>query len=416
MRFYKTIMTLLAMTLAVIGTTATVIHAQETSDSAPNAELDPLVVQQMPLSDAADKIFALWQSENLSNFGGISLAEDNSKVILYWKGGQLPSAMSSLVTDLRNTVTIEVVNTTYSLAEFEAESKRLIEQGRVDTVVVNEAGPSPDFSSLSVGVDTNVDEPDADKLSAARQAITSTMPLEFSVAKTLDEFRSRWDDEEPFYGGAAIDRSDWFSPTYEYCTTGFAVTTSSGTEGLLTALHCGYGNSYYTPEGDRYVGTVSSPAVCTLDAATLIGQDYSPRVYAGSWNSSHSLGVVGLVVPAVGQFVYMSGSHSGEHMTRVDSIFRYTAGCSPWAVGPGFWTTDQQGDGSVGDGDSGGPVYRYVTGSTVRGAGMIRGGDTVNHSAPCEGRVAPGRSCASRAFHLHLHTVVSGLGVTLQTE
>ena len=229
------------------------IHAQETSDSAPNAELDPLVVQQMPLSDAADKIFALWQSENLSNFGGISLAEDNSKVILYWKGGQLPSAMSSLVTDLRNTVTIEVVNTTYSLAEFEAESKRLIEQGRVDTVVVNEAGPSPDFSSLSVGVDTNVDEPDADKLSAARQAITSTMPLEFSVAKTLDEFRSRWDDEEPFYGGAAIDRSVWFSPTYEYCTTGFAVTTSSGTEGLLTALHCGYGNSYYTPEGDRYM-------------------------------------------------------------------------------------------------------------------------------------------------------------------
>ena len=112
----------------------------------------------------------------------------------------------------------------------------------------------------------------------------------------------------------------------------------------------------------------------------------------------------------------MSGSHSGEHMTRVDSTFRYTAGCNPWAVGPGFWTTDQQGDGSVGDGDSGGPVYRYVSGSTVRGAGMIRGGDTLNNGAPCEGRVAPGRYCASRAFHLHLHEVVSGLGVTLQTE
>ena len=332
------------------------------------------------------------------------------------EGGRLPSAMATLVTDLQNTVTIEVVNTTYSLAEFEAESKRLIELGRVDTVVVNEAGPSADFSSLSVGIDTNVDEPDADKLSAARLAITSTMPLEFSAAKPLDEFRSRWGDEEPFYGGAAIDRFDWWDQNYDYCTTGFAVTTSSGAEGLLTALHCGYGNSYYTPEGDLYVGTVSDPAVCTLDAATLVGQDYSPRVYAGPWTGSNSLGVVGMVIPAVNQYVYMSGSQSGEHLTRVDSTFRYTAGCNPWAVGPGFWTTDPYGKGSTGDGDSGGPVYRYVSGSTVKGAGMTRGGDTLNHSAPCEGRVASGRSCASRAFHLHLHAVVSGLGVTLQTQ
>ena len=151
------------------------IHAQETSGC--DRELDPLVVAQQPLSNAADKIYALWLSDNLSDFGGLSLADDNSKVILYWKEGQLPPAMSSLVTDLWNTVTIEVVNTAYSLAEFEAESKRLIELGRVDTVVVNEAGPSPDFSSLSVGINTNVDEREADKLSSVRQAITSTRDL-----------------------------------------------------------------------------------------------------------------------------------------------------------------------------------------------------------------------------------------------
>ncbi len=400
--------------VALIATVSGVLYAQTNND--PNAELDPLIVAQMPLSNAADKIYALWDSDGLSDFGGISLDNENSAVVLYWKGGRLPSQMSTLVADLRSTVTIRVVNTTYSLAEFQAESKRLIEQGRVGTVVVNRAGPSPDFSSLKVGIDTNVDEPDADKLAAAQRSITSVMPLDFSVAKTLDTFRRRWDDEEPFYGGAAIDKNDWWSPVYDYCTTGFAVTTSSGTEGLLTAAHCGYGESYYTPDGDQYVGTVSNPISCIYDAGTLIGRNYDPRVYAGSWSSGRSLGVIGSVVPTVGQYVYMSGSWSGEHMTRVVSTFEYTSGCYPWAVGPGFWTEDQQGDGSVGDGDSGGPVYRYVSGSTVRGAGIIRGGDTINYQAPCEGRTASWRSCASRAFHMHLPAVLSGLNVTLQTQ
>ena len=174
MKTHKTILTLLAVLLAVIGTTATVVHGQETRDSDPNAGLDPLVVQQMPLSNAADKIYALWLSDNLSDFGGLSFADDNSKVILYWKEGQLPPAMSSLVTDLRNTVTIEVVNEAGRPTP--SRSSRPSRSGLSRWAVsilwwsMRRDHHQTSNSSLSVGIDTNVDEPDADKLSAARQA------------------------------------------------------------------------------------------------------------------------------------------------------------------------------------------------------------------------------------------------------
>ena len=321
--------------------------------------------------------------------------------------------MLALVTTLRRTVSIRVVNAAHSLTEFETEAKRLIEQGRVGTVIVNESGPSSDFSKLEVGIDTNVDQPDADKIAVARTAITSTLPLSFSVEKLPTKF-SRWGDTSPFYGSAAIDHRNWLGE-YEYCTTGFAVTTSSGTEGLLTALHCGYGDDWRTPNGNRLVGTISTPAVCTLDTGTIVGQDYSPRIYKGSWNGSNWASVKGQHVPAVGEIVNVNGSHSGQHAVRVESTFRYTGGCSPWAVGPGFWTVDQQGDGSVGDGDSGAGVFRHVTGG-VRGVGITLGGDTINHGATCEGRQASWRFCSSRAFHMHLHAVLNGLNVTLQTE
>ena len=408
---FRVVIGIVITVVALVSSVTGVLYSQSTGSG--NAGLDPAVAAQAPLVEASRQIHDLWLANNLSDFTGVSLAEDNSELVLYWKGGQLPNDMLALVTTLRRTVSIRVVNAAHSLTEFETEAKRLIEQGRVGTVIVNESGPSSDFSKLEVGIDTNVDQPDADKIAVARTAITSTLPLSFSVEKLPTKF-SRWGDTSPFYGSAAIDHRNWLGE-YEYCTTGFAVTTSSGTEGLLTALHCGYGDDWRTPNGNRLVGTISTPAVCTLDTGTIVGQDYSPRIYKGSWNGSNWASVKGQHVPAVGEIVNVNGSHSGQHAVRVESTFRYTGGCSPWAVGPGFWTVDQQGDGSVGDGDSGAGVFRHVTGG-VRGVGITLGGDTINHGATCEGRQASWRFCSSRAFHMHLHAVLNGLNVTLQTE
>ena len=167
--------------------------------------LDSDVVKQLPMSNAADEIYRLWQSAGYQDFAGISFDNDSWTVVLYWKDGTLPTQMDTLVTELRETVPIRVVNTTYSLEEMQTESKRLLGLGTMDGVDVNEAGPNGDFSAIKVGIDMSGDLTPEQKIEAAKQVITSTYPLEFKVTRELVPNRSRWDDSEPFYGGAAID-------------------------------------------------------------------------------------------------------------------------------------------------------------------------------------------------------------------
>ncbi len=182
---------------------------------------------------------------------------------------------------------------------------------------------------------------------------------------------------------------------------------------MLTAAHCHYGRDYNTPEGDLYVGTVSNPSSCTNDASTLLGETYSPRVYGGDWEGSSSVSVAGWEYPTVGQYLYVSGGLSGEHRGRVESTFQYIDGaCDPYSTGPGFWTEDQEGDGSAGEGDSGGPVIRYINSSTVKGVGLISAGDT-DEEADCEGYDG-GRECHSRVWHSNLGSAINALDVTLQ--
>lgn len=169
--------------------------------------LDSDVVKQLPMSNAADEIYRLWQSAGYQDFAGISFDNESWTVVLYWKDGTLPTQMDALVTELRETVPIRVVNTTYSLEEMQTESKRLLGLGTMDGVDVNEAGPNGDFSAIKVGIDMSGDLTPEQKIEAAKQVITSTYPLEFKVTRELVPNRSRWDDSKPFYGGAAIDYS-----------------------------------------------------------------------------------------------------------------------------------------------------------------------------------------------------------------
>lgn len=417
---------LTAVALVLITSSGTpfptdIAHAQGTDEEEATSfessnEIDPRMVKQMPLADASHQIHQLWQEADLEGFTGVSLDNDEGEVILYWKG-QVPSKMNTLINSLQTTVPVRVVSSSYSLEELLVESKRLVELETAANVKVTQAGPLSDFSGIRVGVETieDHDRAQAEKMDAVRQAVASDFPLEFRVASEARSLRDRWDDASPFYGGAAIDHLDQlFPPKYGYCSTGFAVTTDSGTEGMLTAAHCKYGWDYYTPEGDLEVGTVSNPFLCTYDAGTLIGGSYSPRIYVGPWeDSSQSKSVVGWEYPAVNQYVFLSGSSSGEHIVKVESTGQYVDGdCDPWATGPGFWTVDEEGDGSAGTGDSGGPVFRYDSPTTVKGLGIISAGDVGDNEADCEGR--SGRICASRVFHMNLGSILGELDLTLQ--
>ena len=185
---------ILVLVMAAISVVAGVLWSQDNEDQAavPEANsnnsrptLDPQAVQQIPMSNAADRIHGLRIEAGLSGFTGMRFDNDKNELVLYWKGGNLPPEMSTLVDEIRAEVPVQVVNSPYSLEEFDAEARRLIQLPTIDGVDVIEAGPTGDFSGIRVGIATNDDRTDARKIETARQAIKSNFPLDFTVAGKL---------------------------------------------------------------------------------------------------------------------------------------------------------------------------------------------------------------------------------------
>ena len=187
---------ILVLVMAAITVVAGVLSQDnEDQDAVPKANsydsrppLDPQAVQQIPMSNAADRIHRLRSEAGLRGFTGIRFDNDKDELILYWKGGNLPPEMSTLVDEIQAEVPVQVVNSPYSLEEFDAEARRLIQLPTTNGVDVIEAGPAGDFSGMRVGIDTIDDRTDAQKIEAARQAIQSDFPLDFTVAGKLIPF------------------------------------------------------------------------------------------------------------------------------------------------------------------------------------------------------------------------------------
>ena len=188
---------ILVIVMAAITVVAGVLWSQDIEDQAavPEANsndsrppLDPQAVQQIPLSHAADRIHRLRSEAGLRGFTGMRFDNDKDELILYWKGGKLPPEMSTLVDEIRAEVPVQLVNSPYSLEEFDAEARRLVQLPTTNGVDIIEAGPTGDFSGIRVGIDTIDDRTDAQKIEAARQAIKSDFPLDFTVAGKLIPF------------------------------------------------------------------------------------------------------------------------------------------------------------------------------------------------------------------------------------
>ena len=404
------------MLIAVVSGAA---QAQESDDFT----LPPEYVAQIPLSDAGSRIQDITRSNDLSGFGGIRLDDENQAVMLHWKG-EVPSQVADFI--VSTDVTITVVNVPYSRDELLEEIGRLKQDRWHGSVVLNSIGINRTFDGIRIGINTDDNRPEAEKVAAAKEVFTSDIPLTFEVKDPLMPFRDRWDDQDPFWGGAAMDtQTQLIPPVYAYCSSGFAVTLSDSSEGMLTAAHCEFENAleWQTPDGDLVIGYHGSTTSCSSGGGVLEPtdeQEYEGRVYRGSWQSGSSANVISADAAMVDELVFVSGGLSGQHMVRVVYIddYQYVGTFCGGEVGPGFHTVDEQGDGSVGQGDSGGPVYKYVGAYDVRPLGIIQGGDHVNHSAPCEGYQGggwtPSRTCAYHSFHANIINILNVLDLELQ--
>lgn len=138
-------------------------------------EIDPTMVAQEPLVEAADRIQQL-AGEIGSAFGGTALDTEEGAVIVYWKG-QPPVEITDLIDELRAQGTeVNVEAVAYSLAELDREALRIASLDSASLPVkVTGVGPLDNYSGLLVSIDVG------GNISRARQAITSEYPLKFRL-------------------------------------------------------------------------------------------------------------------------------------------------------------------------------------------------------------------------------------------
>lgn len=203
----------------------------------------------------------------------------------------------------------------------------------------------------------------------------------------------RRNDTQPHFGGSALAK---FTNTEKYeCTSGFAVRTQDGRQGMVTAGHCfardvRVGSGKTITGGPNDYGTVSALRLDgTRDMEVLTGvsapQTYAPTIWVAP-RVPRAIRVVGKADPAPGDKVCFSGMVSkavcGYQVLNLD---RGTACPDPahstdctsglaQATNPDF-------AGSVG-GDSGSPVYKLDAKGNATIVGMLIGGAPAEHGLP----------------------------------
>lgn len=367
--------------------------------------LEKVIAEQAPLADAADH---LMQLEGARGFGSVVIDNDSNQVRIYWKG-QPSDELLTRVADVRESgVVVSIVQAQWSASELDAEVRRLGAQILdAGDLALRRIGPSPDMTHIEVDLA-------ATDLVRARDLIRSALPLEFVSESNYAPVAGRWDDTAPFYSGLMMDYYGGIFQGYSYCTGGFAVRHGDGTEGLITANHCGASRDWYTPLNDQFIGT-SGAGSSSLDATTVTGGDYYPRMYGSDTHlGSTSRIVQSSANPAVGALLRASGAASGAEVVEVVSVLQYL-NSGGTLVRPGFETLDPEGDASIGSGDSGGPIARPIDDTYVAARGMIDSID-ISNTGTCQGSTVPtGRQCSPEAFHINISAILNGLGLTIQT-
>jgi hypothetical protein len=184
------------------------------------------------------------------------------------------------------------------------------------------------------------------------------------------------------------------------CSTGFAALDSSNNSHMVTAEHCGVDKDWRTPIGHAAIGR-SHAGVGHMDIMLVSGTAYSGVTYTGTYNNNIADPVVGTSEAVLGQQACPSGGYSGRDCrTTIGAVGVYIV-LNGRTVGPAYRTDHNEGVASVGEGDSGGPVFSWATGSSVYAQGIVSAIST-NHLGACQGFAPAGRRCATRAYHMNL--------------
>lgn len=175
-------------------------------------------------------------------------------------------------------------------------------------------------------------------------------------------------DTSPFWGGAAINGDT------HLCTSGYIVKNSTK-RFMVTAGHCFALNEtiHAGRSGGEWMGTVTQRDYPDYEAELISGGSYGTRIYNGVLGDDTSnIPVLGRIIDIAGTTGYCrtgqtSGRSCGWSLDDTFATFCYQGSCT-------YYVNAYHGGQSPQGGDSGGPIYRPVSG------GALVAGDIIGYS------------------------------------
>jgi hypothetical protein len=320
---------------------------------------------------AANEVDAYASTMFPNTYSGVVLTHDSTQVVVYFAARD-PAAetdLTNLVPDTKLEFELRAVTQASQLAAHDAlpaALPSLIDAG----IDIASFGPDPDSGAERVMVRNGTEQ----QLSQIR----STLGPAVSAVSVPDTYgavpdATRISDSAPWNAG------DFISNRSKDCTSGIPTHNSAGQPFLVTAAHCFdlgasvYNYSSAVPLGSaRLMGRVAAQDLRDrYYDAEVVSASASNLTFTGPSSTSLKTSFVGHGNPVPGAVMCTSGAFEGEQCLTVVAVnsclTTSTTGLGRTVCGENYYYSPNIQ--SIGQGDSGAPVYSYVSGG-VRAMGL----------------------------------------------
>ncbi len=379
------------------------------------AQADDTMAKQGRLID-----FFTWLASMRYDARGYVASEqfaDQQLAVVRWKGITTSDRAAITTEASRRGLMVSFKDAPYSLTELTSMAQRLFAKGAlgpnyeaVEFIGIPGDGLTP---RLFVQDPHNGSPSETDRtkiLAAARIVAGGDLRVEFG-GSVQTPFVSRTTDYAAYNAGGAIGMPDPSDPNKWFiCSTGFSLVLS-GSARVTTARHC-QGPNFVTWSTDAPYGT--SIALSSNSGARVLSGSGSALMFTGGPLGTTYRSVYGFADVGLGSYVCTSGANTGEHCDiKVTTMMHWFSD----GFGSSFPTiqgTRQSPGVAAGSGDSGGPVYVNLDGTSsgrLGASGMIQGGGAIN--VACGATTTSSAQCSTVVYFSSTRTIASNLGAQL---
>jgi hypothetical protein len=385
----------------------TVAPAAQQHISAMADEVGSMPAEELSL--VGDTVHALGKG---NGYAGQEVDPDTRTIDVYFRGDTVPGQVTSYIARHGRDVTVKVhAGAKFTREEAQAAAgnvvwnEGLVEQAGIQSVAVNHDGSGFRVNMLADAPNDEVKQQIVEAAGIPTEHITYV-----ENQGEMVNLASRTNDASPWSGGARIVMSNG-----GLCSTGFSVLIG-GYGRLLTANHC-------DPSGDRTVrsggGTIIAYGSGVSTYPSIDSNSIDPRqspataekIYTGHWASTSRSTVKNWASNNNGDYVCSGGATTGTHCGTIidDSV--------GWPGLSGGWYVKARGNGSymAGQGDSGGPIYRGVTGG-AQARGTLIGGYGYSEAYCSSSAINPdatGARCFRDIVYLPISVALNSWGYSL---